>query len=78
MRNFHRLHLLFLIITPYHGDSPVFYSLPCRNQVTPIRSIFCRRFCHAGNGQDLKEYTFGGGGRNRTAVQNTFQLPSTN
>jgi hypothetical protein len=27
-----------LIITPYHGDSPDSYSLPCRNQDTPTKS----------------------------------------
>ena len=47
---------------------------PCRSLVGPIISILCHRFCYAGNDQDLKEYTYGGSGGNRTHVQNAFTL----
>ena len=78
MRTFHRLRLLDLVFTPTLVSCPLLYLLPCRNLVIPIRSIICRRFCYAGNDQDLKEYAFGGDGRNRTAVQNTFRVASHN
>ncbi len=38
--------------------------------------MLCRRFCHAGNDQDLKEHAYGGPGGNRTRVQNTVCIAS--
>ena len=76
--NFSSFAFNLLSVYVNSDDSPLRYLLPCQNLVRPIRNILCRRFCYAGNDQDLKEYAFGGPGRNRTAVQNNFLTTSTN
>jgi hypothetical protein len=44
------------------AGSSIFLLIALSNPFIPIRSTLCRRFCHAGNDQDLKEYAYGGDG----------------
>ncbi len=48
------------------------------NLGTPIRSILPQLYCVFATDNSVRQYTFGGGGGNRTHVHNNVQTTSTN
>ena len=84
MRTFHRLRLLYLIFAPYLAILQFSTLCPVETMASPSKTYY-RELpisyvgpnAHSGN-HIPREYVFGGDGRSRTAVQNTFQLPSPN
>jgi hypothetical protein len=76
MRTFHRLRLLFFSFNICSDVLSTLLLIALSKPGHPHQKYIAT--CVFATDNSVRQYTFGGGGRNRTAVQNTFLFASYN